>query len=44
MSQSVAPLFRPWDFKGLNLANRIVMAPMTRSKTPGQVPGPEVAA
>lgn len=44
MSQSVDPLFRPWDFKGLNLANRIVMAPMTRSKSPGQVPGPEVAA
>ena len=44
MSQSVDALFRPWDFKGLNLANRIVMAPMTRSKSPGQVPGPEVAA
>ena len=44
MSKSVAPLFRPWDFKGLHLANRIVMAPMTRSQSPNQIPGPEVAA
>jgi 2,4-dienoyl-CoA reductase-like NADH-dependent reductase (Old Yellow Enzyme family) len=38
------PLFRPWQYKGLQLANRVVMAPMTRSKSPGGVPGPQVAA
>ncbi len=37
-------LFTPFTFKGLTLPNRIVMAPMTRSKSPGRVPGPEVAA
>ncbi len=37
-------LFRPFSFRALALPNRIVMAPMTRSKSPGQVPGPEVAA
>jgi 2,4-dienoyl-CoA reductase-like NADH-dependent reductase (Old Yellow Enzyme family) len=37
-------LFRPLEFKRLRLPNRIVMAPMTRSKSPGGVPGAEVAA
>ena len=37
-------LFRPFQFKGLTLANRIVMAPMTRSHSPEGVPGPDVAA
>ena len=37
-------LFRPFRLKNLTLPNRIVMAPMTRSKSPHQVPGPEVAA
>jgi 2,4-dienoyl-CoA reductase-like NADH-dependent reductase (Old Yellow Enzyme family) len=36
-------LFRPFDFKGLHLKNRIVMAPMTRSFSPGGVPTEEVA-
>jgi len=36
-------LFQPWSFKGLNLKNRIVMAPMTRSKSPGGVATEEVA-
>src|SRR5713226_9344257 len=37
-------LFTPLTLKGLALANRIVMAPMTRSFSPGGVPGPDVAA
>jgi len=41
---SAAPLFREFRLKSLALPNRIVMAPMTRSKSPGQVPGPDVAA
>lgn len=40
----VAPLFQPFAIKNLVLPNRIVMAPMTRSKSPRGVPGPEVAA
>ena len=37
------PLFAPFAFKGLHLKNRIVMAPMTRSFSPGGVPTEEVA-
>jgi 2,4-dienoyl-CoA reductase-like NADH-dependent reductase (Old Yellow Enzyme family) len=44
VSPGVAALFRPFRVKGLRLPNRIVMAPMTRSSSPGGVPGPEVAA
>ena len=36
-------LFQPFSFKGLTLKNRIVMAPMTRSFSPGGVATPEVA-
>ena len=36
-------LFRPFEFKSLKLKNRIVMAPMTRSFSPGGVPGENVA-
>ena len=36
-------LFQPFTFKGLTLPNRIVMAPMTRSKSPGGVAALEVA-
>jgi len=39
-----AVLFKPLTIKNLSLANRIVMAPMTRSKSPGGIPGPNVAA
>ena len=39
-----ATLFRPFIFKHLILKNRIVMAPMTRSKSPGGIPGANVAA
>ena len=41
---SIDALFRPFRLKSLSLPNRIVMAPMTRSKSPGQVPGENVAA
>ena len=38
-----APLFQPFQHKDLKLANRIVMAPMTRSFAPNGVPGANVA-
>ena len=44
MPVDVSPLFTPFQVHGLRLANRIVMAPMTRSQSPGGVPGPDVAA
>jgi len=37
-------LFTPFTINHLTLPNRIVMAPMTRSCSPGGVPGPDVAA
>ncbi|WP_380871653.1 NADH:flavin oxidoreductase [Sphingomonas sp. DBB INV C78] len=37
-------MFEPHRINGLTLANRIVMAPMTRRKSPGGIPGPDVAA
>jgi 2,4-dienoyl-CoA reductase-like NADH-dependent reductase (Old Yellow Enzyme family) len=36
-------LFRPYRLNSLNLPNRVVMAPMTRSASPGGVPTSEVA-
>ena len=42
--RSVAALFQPFALKNVALPNRIVMAPMTRGKSPGGVPGPDVAA
>lgn len=41
---SLHTMFRPIRLKTLDLPNRVAMAPMTRSKSPGQVPGPDVAA
>lgn len=38
-----SPLFKPFTLKSLHLANRIVMAPMTRSFSPGGVPTDAVA-
>ena len=40
-----APLFEPFDLSGLRLANRIVMAPMTRCRTtqPGDIPNEMMA-
>ncbi len=40
---STAPLFTPFTCKSLTIPNRIVMAPMTRSQSPGGVPGENVA-
>lgn len=37
-------LFKPFSLKSLNIKNRIVMAPMTRSFSPNGVPGDNVAA
>jgi 2,4-dienoyl-CoA reductase-like NADH-dependent reductase (Old Yellow Enzyme family) len=36
-------LFKPYRLNALNLPNRAVMAPMTRSMSPGGVPTAEVA-
>lgn len=44
MSASAQSLFEPFHSAKLQLANRIVMAPMTRARSPGGVPGPDVAA
>jgi 2,4-dienoyl-CoA reductase-like NADH-dependent reductase (Old Yellow Enzyme family) len=41
---SLDTLFTPFSIKGLALPNRIVMAPMTRSKSPGGVATKDVAA
>jgi 2,4-dienoyl-CoA reductase-like NADH-dependent reductase (Old Yellow Enzyme family) len=40
---STQALFKPFDFKGLHLKNRIAMAPMTRSFSPGGVATRDVA-
>ncbi|MCD2110433.1 12-oxophytodienoate reductase [Rhodococcus rhodochrous] len=42
MSETESPLFRPLTVRSLELRNRIVMSPMTRSHSPGGVPGPDV--
>lgn len=39
-----SPLYTPFDLAGLELADRFVMAPMTRNFSPGGVPGDDVAA
>jgi 2,4-dienoyl-CoA reductase-like NADH-dependent reductase (Old Yellow Enzyme family) len=40
----VAPLFRPFRIRGLELKNRIVMAPMTRARSPGAFPNDDNVA
>lgn len=40
----VSTLFRPFEHKSLKLRNRVCMAPMTREKSPGGVPGDDVVA
>ncbi len=40
----VSPLFRPFTLRGMELKNRIVMAPMTRSQSPGGIPTDENVA
>ena len=44
MSRSTDILFTPFAHGALKLKNRIVMAPMTRSFSPGGVPGADVEA
>ena len=42
--QRIAPLMSPLAVRGLEVANRFVMAPMTREMSPDRAPGPDVAA
>jgi 2,4-dienoyl-CoA reductase-like NADH-dependent reductase (Old Yellow Enzyme family) len=44
MSEDSSVLFRPFSLKSLELKNRIVMAPMTRTMAPGGIPGEPNAA
>lgn len=44
MSNAVELLFRPFSAGNLQLDNRLVMAPMTRSMSPSGVPSADVAA
>ena len=37
-------LFKPYRLNALTLPNRVVMAPMTRSMSPGGVPNANVAS
>lgn len=41
---SIDALFTPFHCKSLQLPNRVVMAPMTRNFSPGNIPGENVAA
>ncbi|MBP2198688.1 2,4-dienoyl-CoA reductase-like NADH-dependent reductase (Old Yellow Enzyme family), partial [Pantoea cypripedii] len=41
---STSLMFSPYQLKNLLLPNRVVMAPMTRSFSPGGIPTPEMAA
>lgn len=43
MSDNRSPLFQPLRIRSLELPNRIVMSPMTRSRSPQGIPGPDVA-
>lgn len=43
MTHATETLFRPFSLKGLELKNRIVMAPMTRGMAPEGVPGAKQA-
>lgn len=43
MTRTLSPLFRPLTLRSLELRNRIVMSPMTRSFSPGGIPGADVA-
>ncbi|MDP3735874.1 MAG: NADH:flavin oxidoreductase [Hyphomonadaceae bacterium] len=40
----VSPLFRPFRIRGMELKNRVVMAPMTRSRSPGAFPNDDNVA
>lgn len=43
-TRSVESLFQPFPWGRTTLRNRVVMAPMTRSHSPGKVPGDDVVA
>lgn len=43
MNEPTSALFTPMQIRGLELHNRIVMSPMTRSCSPGGIPGADVA-
>ena len=43
MTSASSPLFQPFTCRGMTIPNRIVMAPMTRSFSPGGIPGDDVA-
>ena len=40
---NVKDLLKPFKLKTLKLPGRVVMAPMTRNRSPQHIPGPEVA-
>lgn len=40
---AIDPLLTPFELRGLTLPNRVVMAPMTRYRSPDGVPGQDVA-
>lgn len=44
MSTDITPLLAPVTVGSLSLRNRFVMSPMTRNRSPGGVPGADVAA
>ena len=44
VTKSVDALYKPFEFGKITLPNRVAMAPMTRSMSPGCVPNDEVAA
>lgn len=41
--RDISPLLQPFRLRGLTLPNRVVMAPMTRYRSPGGVPDESVA-
>ncbi|WP_020109194.1 NADH:flavin oxidoreductase [Nocardia sp. 348MFTsu5.1] len=43
MNDHHSAIFEPLTIRSLELANRIVMSPMTRSSSPAGIPGPDVA-
>lgn len=44
MTASLAPLLAPLSLRGLHLPNRVVMAPMTRYRSPNGAPDAQVAS
>ena len=43
MNKYIEKLFSPFKINNLEIPNRIVMAPMTRSKSPNSIPGEDVS-